>query len=163
MTILINQMEWKQIEGYEWYEISTTGQVRTRAKNKDKLMKVRMYGEYQAYKLSKDNKGRLVTIHRLIALHFIPNPNGYDYVDHINRDKLDNRIENLRWVTFSENRFNTPAQKNNKLGEKYISRRGTSFRVSLRWVNIFRDFKTLTEAIEWRNEYLTSNNLLGRL
>ena len=37
-------------------------------------------------------------VHRLIALHFIPNPNNEKEVDHINRNILDNRIENLRWV-----------------------------------------------------------------
>jgi hypothetical protein len=41
--------------------------------------------------------------HRLIALQFIPNPDGLPQVDHINRVRSDNRIENLRWVSCSEN------------------------------------------------------------
>jgi hypothetical protein len=44
--------------------------------------------------------------HRLIALQFIPNPNNLPEVDHINHNRVDNRIENLRWVTSSENKFN---------------------------------------------------------
>lgn len=49
-------------------------------------------------------KGEL--IHRLVALHFINNPNGYPEVDHIDRDKENNNVDNLRWVTKSENNKN---------------------------------------------------------
>lgn len=42
-------------------------------------------------------------IHRLVAMSFLPNPNNKPEVDHINRNKADNRVENLRWVTTKEN------------------------------------------------------------
>jgi hypothetical protein len=44
--------------------------------------------------------------HRLIAIQFIPNPDELEEVDHINRIRTDNRIENLRWVSHSENNKN---------------------------------------------------------
>lgn len=47
-------------------------------------------------------------VHRLVAETFIPNPDNKLFVDHINRVRDDNRVENLRWVTRSENQRNTP-------------------------------------------------------
>lgn len=52
-------------------------------------------------------RGHLYPIHRLVAQAFIPNPKNKPQVDHINRNKIDNRVENLRWVTKSENARNT--------------------------------------------------------
>ena len=53
--------------------------------------------------------------HRVIALQFIPNPNNHDFVDHINHVRSDNRVQNLRWVTGSENSKN----KTSNIGVQY--------------------------------------------
>ena len=58
-------------------------------------------------------------VHRLIAEAFIPNPENKPYVDHINRNKADNRVVNLRWVTPKENNENSSTVYN----RKYQSRR----------------------------------------
>jgi DNA-binding XRE family transcriptional regulator len=46
---------------------------------------------------------KLKSVHRLIAEQYIPNPNGYRIVNHLNGNKLDNRIENLEWASYSMN------------------------------------------------------------
>ena len=50
-------------------------------------------------------------VHRLVAETFVDNPNGYTEIDHLNRNKLDNSVANLRWVTHSENMRNSTMHK----------------------------------------------------
>lgn len=71
--------------------------------------------EYKSVQLSVEGKVKTLMVHRLVAEAFLPNPNNCQIVDHINRDKLDNRVENLRWVTIEENNNN---RDRNKIREK---------------------------------------------
>ena len=69
---------------------------------------------YESVNISvKNSEGRTVKqkrmyVHRLVAESFIENPHNYSEIDHINQDKLDNRVENLRWVSKSMNQHNRP-------------------------------------------------------
>jgi len=70
---------------------------------------------YWTYKIKdKNGKHKSFTAHRLVALAFVPNPENKKEVDHINGIKTDNRVENLRWVTRSENEIH----KNKMFGTK---------------------------------------------
>lgn len=58
---------------------------------------------YERIQLRKDGKYHYMAIHRLVAMTYIENPNGYSEVNHIDGDKQNNRVDNLEWCTHSEN------------------------------------------------------------
>ena len=71
--------------------------------NKHRQLKPFTYnGSYYRINLNK----KKYAVHRLVAETFLENPDNKPYVDHINRNPYDNRLENLRWVTGSENNMN---------------------------------------------------------
>lgn len=87
----------KDIINFENYQISDDGRVWSKKSNKWlKPIDVNGYKKASLYKNGKEYQ-RLV--HRLVAEAFIPNPNNYDEINHINEDKSDNRVENLEWCT----------------------------------------------------------------
>lgn len=67
--------------------------------------------EYRSVQLMIDGKAKTLMVHRLVAETFLPNPNNYSIVDHIDRDKTNNKLENLRWVNSQVNALNS--EKNN--------------------------------------------------
>jgi len=104
-------------------------------------------------------KYRPVRIHRLLAEHFIPNPQNNIIVDHIDRNRTNNKLSNLRWVTPSENVINTDWEnrkinKNNKTGHKNITKTECGYRVILRrnGNTIRKRFKTLEEAVKYKEQ-----------
>ena len=119
---------WKDVEGYEGlYEVSNKGRVRSLdhyieiTKGHPQICRGRVLKNwvhpkthYCVTDLSKNGKRVHVKTHRLVAKAFIPNPDNKPFIDHINRNRQDNRVENLRWVTKSEN-------MNNPLTLKIIS------------------------------------------
>lgn len=102
------------IKGFEDYQITDDGRVWTKKQNK--YLKPSLNKGYWFVILRKDGKNYSRFIHRLIAEMFIPNPDKKPCVDHINTNRIDNRIENLRWCTYEENNNNPITKEKMSIG-----------------------------------------------
>lgn len=115
--------EWKDIEGYEGlYQVSDWGNVKSlprlskrstsRHRGTSILINERILKQsfqtsgYKVVVLCKDGNNRQFQVHRLVAEAFIPNPENKPQIDHINTNKAENNVENLRWCTHTENMNN---------------------------------------------------------
>lgn len=118
-------IEWRDVPGFEGrYEVSAAGQIRRMAREvtrqdgrpysvRAKLLKTFAHpGGYRQTCLRANCgvNGRMFYVHRIVALAFLPNPDGLPEVNHINLDKADNCAANLEWVTARAN--NTHAKAN---------------------------------------------------
>lgn len=109
---------WKPVVGFEgYYEVSNLGRVRSvdriitystgvKTPYKGKVISSIVTQAYLQVNLQVNQRRKMAYVHRLVAEAFIPNPDSKKHVDHINGDKLDNRVENLRWATPRENQYN---------------------------------------------------------
>lgn len=164
----------KKINGFEYYYVTTNGKVFSdfRGGKKEISGSISKKG-YKRFTLGGRKNKKSIFCHRLVALTFIPNPNNYPDIDHINRDKLDNRVENLRWcnkLMNNENRvWSENPRRNNKLNEKYISKKSVKsvykgkvtyyyyYQVIIPKLNVRKNFSNLTDAITFRNTFYTTS------
>ena len=88
----------KPIKDYEDYHITDDGKVISYKYSKPRIMKTWYQASgYENIKLCKNNQTKHFLIHRLVAEAFIPNPNNLPEVNHKNKNRQDNRVENLEW------------------------------------------------------------------
>lgn len=94
---------WKPIKGYQDYEVSDLGNVRSLKYGKVKLLKPGISRGYYHVNLWKNGKVKNLLVHRLVVETFIGKIPKGQVVNHINEDKSDNRLSNLEIVTQKEN------------------------------------------------------------
>lgn len=132
----MNNIVWKDIPGYEGlYQINNYGIVKSLYYGKEKILKMSIANTgYYNVSLRNNKNQKTAMVHKLVAICFLNHqPNGYKLViDHINDNKLDNRVENLQIVT---NRFNS-----HKTQGKYSSKfKGVSWnKFANKWVSTIR-------------------------
>lgn len=121
---------WKDIEGFEGiYQVSNYGRVKSLRRllwngkvwhmSKEKIMKPSIdCNGYPLVGLRNKDGMKYMRVHRLVALAFIPNPNNYRVVNHIDADRANNYVDNLEWCTHKHN-----TEWANKLGSFDHSKR----------------------------------------
>ena len=106
--------EWKDVVGYEGiYQVSSLGRIKSLERMrchgktyKEKIKCSHLINGYVVVMLFKNGKHKNCKVHRLVAEAFIPKPENKPCIDHIDTNRENNCVENLRWVTYQENYHN---------------------------------------------------------
>ena len=155
----------KDIQEFPNYQITEDGKVWS--KYSKRFLKPRPQfkkWQYESYCLYCKERKKAFTrqTHRLLALTFIPNPDNLPYVDHIDRDKTNNSLSNLRWVSRSQNTINSRVI--GKIKFRHIGLKNTKGRSPYYEIVIRRNMKiifkktfsstihTLQDVVKYRNE-----------
>jgi hypothetical protein len=134
MTIIVTMEQWKTISGYENFEICDTGNVRHKKSGNIVPLHHTLAGnQYEQVLLPFENAFHYATVHRLVAMQHIQNDRVgiANIVDHIDKNKRNNNVTNLRWVTRSENARNCCISKSNKSGHTGVGKRKNYFYCSI--------------------------------
>lgn len=154
-SIRMDEEEFKPVIGYEdLYMISSYGRVvalkyirpfynNASITQEPKLVKIikNKYG-YMKVRLSKNKKRQEYSVHRLVALNFIPNPDSKPEVDHIDTIRSNNHVSNLRWVTKIENMNNPLSRKNISSNHYCLGKKGLDNPFSIKIIRIDRNGNT---------------------
>lgn len=174
---------WKPVVGFEgYYEVSNLGNVRSvdriiyggkwgQEKRKSVLLKANLNRKlvYKYVILVKCGVRKTMKIHRLVAMAFIPNPENKRDVNHKDLDKTNNTVENLEWVTPTENRRHAIGLFRGNFGVsvpfatlnpekvkeiRYIHRTGIATCKELKIIYKVADIKTIYNVVNrrfWKN------------
>lgn len=151
---LKNDVIWRVIDDFPDYEISNYGWVRSFGH----ILKNQLVRQYPHVMLSNQGKKGGRYVHRLVAQAFIPNPNNYETVDHIDFNPSNNFVNNLQWMTNIDNagRHHRRCAKSQYL---FVTPTGKKFRVRMRRINMDRSFDTEIEAAEYANKLIIEYGL----
>lgn len=159
-SIRLPNEEWRDVVGYEgYYMVSSLGRVASNSKKlrtkfgyrvtKPKLLRqIKNKSGYCKITVSKNKEQKAALVHKLVAIAFIENKENKPMIDHIDRNKTNNNVTNLRWCTLSEN-MNNPLTvehcRNLNLGRKHPSYYKPV--VALKNGNVVKKYESIISAI----------------
>ena len=164
--------EWRDIEGFEgYYQVSNLGRVKSLSritKSKPGYYRftykriLKSYVSTNGYKmvsLRKESKTHYRTVHRLVTKAFIPNPENKGDVNHIDANRLNNKVENLEWATRSENIKHCIKLGRNKTPNKGKTGKDCIFSKRVKQYSIDNEFLAEFESITKAREVTGVNNI----
>jgi hypothetical protein len=141
------------------YFINKEGEIYRQNKKdkKFKLLKPRLEKGYYKVCLYIDKIPKFFSVHRLLGICFIPNPENKPCIDHIDRDRTNNKLSNLRWATYKENVLNRETKSKTNYFHIYKTDANT-YKVikTIEGTNkqlFTKRFKTLNEANSFIENY----------
>jgi hypothetical protein len=126
---------WKDIEGYVgFYQVSNFGRVKSVEREswngksfflkEERILKATPnHNGYPSVALCKNSKYKRLLVHRLVAKHFVENPNSHPIVNHKDEVKTNNHVANLEWCTYKYNLDYSSVNKKVALHPNYIESR----------------------------------------
>ncbi len=137
------------IPNFDKYIIDENYKVYSKRTNKPVKIIVGRGGYYTLRLYDNNNKQKSLFLHRIIATIFLPNPDDYPIIDHVDRNRLNNKLNNLRWCSYSTNSSNQAIRTNNKTGHKLISydKKRNRYVYHNTPLNIHKRFKTKIDAL----------------
>lgn len=141
---------YQTIFDFDNYQISNLGNVKNIITGKILKPLKSKTGHCRVYLYNESGRKRFL-VHRLVAIHFIPNPDNYYIINHLNCDPTDNRIQNLEWTTYKGNTIH--AKNNNRLIPPVGSKNGMS---------VLKDSDVL-KIIKYWNNGLTQKQISDKM
>lgn len=148
----------KVIESFPNYTITDSGIIYSKKSNK--IMKQHLDKDgYLVLNLSNNGIKKQCRVHRLVAIAFIPNPEGLATVNHINHNKLDNRVTNLEWLSNYDN-----AKDGCKYAPKFFGEKATAAKLTQAQADQIRlDYANGISRKELAQQYKITTASIGRV
>lgn len=151
--LLLVKMEERVLTDFPNYSITNTGIIKNINKNKI-ITGTRGRDGYHSVKLSNQlGERKSCKVHRLVAITFLQNPDNKPTVDHIDRDKTNNNVTNLRWATSTEQSQN----KKHTTNQRETLNRSVD-RIDVETESILETYDSLQEANEWLLQHKITEN-----